>query len=84
MENIKNSNNSLRNGRIMTLKSYYKNLPAPTHPKKEFIRDVATKCDVSEATVRNWVMYGFRPDNEVHIDVLSKETGIPVEELWID
>lgn len=84
MENIKNSNNSLRNGRIMTLKSYYKNLPAPTHPKKEFIRDVATKCGVSEATVRNWVMYGFRPVNEEHIKVLSEATGISADNLWID
>lgn len=84
MENTKNSNNSQKKGRLLTLKGYYKNLPAPTYPKKDFIRTVAAKCDVSETTVRNWVMYGFRPDNEVHIDVLSKETGIPVEELWID
>ena len=84
MENIKNSNNSHGNGRLMTLKGYYKNLPAPTYPKKEFVRTIASKCDVSESTVRNWVMYGFRPDNEEHIKILSNETGIPVEELWIE
>lgn len=84
METIKNSNSSAENGRIMTLKSYYKNLPEPTHPKKALINSIAVQCGVTLATARNWILYGIRPDNPFHIQTISKITGIPVENLWND
>lgn len=84
MESINNSNSFEENGQIMTLKSYYKNLPTPTHPKKELIQSIATRCGVTEVTVRNWIMYGFRPDNQDHVQVISEITGIPAENLWND
>ena len=84
METIKNSNSSGVNGQIMTLKSYYKNLPNPTHPKKELIQNIATRCGVTETTARNWIMYGFRPDNPDHIQIISEITGIPAKNLWND
>ena len=82
---MENSNNSIRlEGKkdIMTLKGYYKKLPKASYPKTEFIRSIAKKCNVSEATVRNWIIYGFKPTNKSHIQVLSEETGIPTENLW--
>ena len=84
METIKNSNSSGGNGQIMTLKSYYKNLPEPTHPKKELINNIAMKCKVTLATARNWILYGVRPDNPNHILIISEITGIPSENLWND
>lgn len=84
METIKNSNSSAENGRIMTLRGYYKNLPEPTHPKKELINSIAVKCCVTLATARNWILYGFRPGNPAHIQIISDITGIPKENLWND
>lgn len=84
MESINNSNSSVEKGQIMTLRSYYKNLPEPTHPKKELIKSIATKCGVTETTARNWIMYGFRPDNPDHVQIISEITGIPAENLWND
>ena len=71
-------------GKIITLRGYYKNLPEATHPKTDFLRAIAKRCDVTETTVRNWVRYGFKPNNSEHIQVLSEMTGIPVENLWDD
>lgn len=71
-------------GNAMTLKGYYDSLPKATHPKSDFLRSVAKRCDVSVCTVRNWTRYGFRPNRKEHIRVLSEITGIPVENLWED
>ena len=71
-------------GKIITLKDYYSNLPEATHPKTDFLRAIAKRCDVSETTVRNWVRFGFKPNNKEHIIVLSEITGIAPENLWND
>ena len=68
----------------MTLRGYYRNLPEPTYPKKEFIRTLAIKCNVTETTVRNWVMYGIKPENKRYVDIISEVTGISPEDLWMD
>lgn len=84
MESIKESNDLECKIRKLTLKGYYKNLPEPSYPKRDFIREIALKCNVSDATVRNWIIYGFRPDNPEHIKILSEATGIPENQLWSD
>ena len=84
MESSRKANEQTDKLCIITLKSYYKNLPNPTHPKKELIRRIAAECNVTEVTVRNWIMYGFRPDNPNHIEIISKITGIAKEDLWND
>ena len=66
----------------MTLKGYYLSLPAPTYPKKDLVKELAQRCSVTEATVRNWIMYGFRPDNAEHVRIISEVTGIPEDNLW--
>lgn len=84
MESIRNSNSSAGNGQIMTLRSYYKNLPEPTHPKKALINSIAVQCGVTLATARNWILYGIRPDKPEHVRIISGITGIPAENLWND
>ncbi len=70
--------------RKMTLKGYYTSLPNATHPKTDLINEIAVETGVSAATVRNWVIYGMRPLNRKHIDVLVSKTGIPAADLWED
>jgi hypothetical protein len=70
--------------RPLTLKGYYLGLPKPTFPKREFVDGIARECNVSTTTVRNWIMYGFKPENVEHIRVLSRFSGIPMNELWIE
>lgn len=66
----------------MTLKGYYSNLPIRKTPRKEFITTVSERCGVSEQTVRNWCIYGMRPQDYKHVKVLSEITGIKEDELW--
>lgn len=84
MESINNSNSSSRKGQIMTLRSYYKNLPDARHPKSELINEIAMKCGVTLATARNWILYGMKPNNPEHVKALVEITGIPAENLWND
>ena len=75
MENNQKTNDLGRKADKITLKGYYKNLPEP---------EVAQRCNVTTATVRNWIMYGFRPENPEYVAVLSEMTGIPADSLWLD
>lgn len=68
----------------MTLKGYYLQLPNANHPKTDFVNELAMEAGVSVATVRNWVIYGMKPQNKNHIEILVRKTGIPAENLWED
>lgn len=77
------SPNSLQKKRKkMTLKGYYEAIPLHSAPRKEFMLRVAEKCGVSEQTVRNWCIYGMRPQDFTHVKILSEMTGIKAEDLW--
>ena len=67
---------------MKTLRQYYDDLPAPTSPKANFIREVAKKCEISEATVRFWVYDKFRPSRKSFYKVLSEMTGISESDLF--
>lgn len=67
----------------MNLKTFYKSLPDAVAPKTEFIRKIARICEVGEPTVRLWVAGTTRPANDEHVNVLSRESGIPVNELFV-
>ena len=69
-------------GGRMTLLGYYNALPPRTFPKTQFVEDVAARCGVDEASVRNWFMGRNRPKTDEQKEVLSQMTGIPVNELW--
>lgn len=70
--------------RKMTLKGYYLSIPDAVHPKTDFVNEIAMEAGVSVATVRNWVIYGMKPQNKSHVEILVRKTGIPAEELWED
>ena len=66
----------------ITLKGYYENLPLRQAPRNDFIQTVAEKCNVTPQTVRNWCIYGMKPQDYKHVLILSELTGIKAEELW--
>jgi len=68
----------------LTLKGYYLQIPDAVHPKTDFVNEIAMEAGVSVATVRNWVIYGMKPQNRKHVDILVRKTGIPADELWED
>lgn len=66
----------------MTLMDYYNSLPKQTSPKSDFIREVAQRCDISEATVRWWLRGQFKPSRKEFYRILSEMTGIPEDNLF--
>lgn len=75
----------MQNSQKLSLKGYYEGLPKPFSPKQNFLEEVQRRCgNVTMTTVRNWVLYGRRPNNPVHKSILSELTGIKEEELWTD
>ena len=66
----------------MTLLGYYESLSEASHPKTEFLNNVASRCNVSFTTARNWVTGRTKPMNPRHIQVLTEVTGIEESELW--
>lgn len=84
MENIKTSNTFEEKSQKITLEGYYQGLPKRSAPRYDFITEVARLCKVTEQTVRNWVLYGVKPQQHIHIEILCKLTGISEEDLWKD
>lgn len=82
MKDVLKTSKTLDEGRNMTLKGYYQNLPSSVHPKTDFINEITKRTGVSFTAARNWVVYGMRPNNPEHIFVLSEITGISPENLW--
>ena len=66
----------------MSLTTFYQNLPERSAPKSEFVRKVARRCNVGEATVRMWVKGKTKPSMNEHLEILSEETGITTKELF--
>ena len=50
MESDNKTNTLKPKSKIMTLKGYYKSLPDPTYPKKDFINTIAERCNVTLTT----------------------------------
>jgi len=66
----------------MTLKSYYETLSMCKSPLQEFVDIVTERCGVSGQTVRNWCLYGIKPQSYAHVKVLMDITGLTEDELW--
>lgn len=66
----------------MSLKKFYDSLPETSSPKTEFIDEVAKECNLTTGTIRNWVKGRALPKEKEYFEILSKKTGIPVEELF--
>lgn len=62
----------------------YDNLPtrAAKAPKTVWVERMAKICMVSEKTVRCWI-YGTQKPDAIKISILSKELGIPANELFV-
>lgn len=84
METIQTSNTFEKKTQKLTLKGYYQRLPFRSAPKYDFITEVSRRCKVTEQTVRNWILYGMKPQQHIHIEILSELTGINEEDLWKD
>lgn len=84
MKNNQSSNTFEKNSQKITLKGYYQKLPLRSAPRYDFITEIARRCKVTEQTVRNWVLYGVKPQQHMHIEILCEVTGINEEDLWKD
>lgn len=83
MKNQSSPNTNGEKRKKMTIKDYYSSLPKRKSPRKEFIQEVCSRCGVTEQTVRNWCIYGMKPQDFRHVKVLSEITGIAEEDLWM-
>lgn len=84
MENFQTLNTFGAKQKKITLKGYYQSLPFRSAPKYDFISEVSRRCKVTKQTVRNWILYGIKPQQHVHIEILCELTGINEEDLWKD
>lgn len=66
----------------ITLKGYYTKLPMRSAPRHNFIKEVVCRCHVTEQTARNWILYGMKPQQRIHIQILSELTGVKESDLW--
>lgn len=64
------------------LEGYYEGLPEASFPKTSFVNETARDCNVSVATVHNWIHGKTKPERPEHRKYLSEKTGIPEDELW--
>lgn len=82
MKNIPPPNKNGEKSEKMTLKGYYSALAEQKTPLQTFITEVSERCSVSEQTVRNWCLYGIKPQSYAHVKVLMELTGLNEDELW--
>ena len=66
----------------MTLKGYYSALSRQKTPLQSFVEAVSERCEVSTQTVRNWCLYGIKPQSYAHVKVLEELTGLSEAQLW--
>lgn len=84
MKSIEKTNSLEGFSQKITLEGYYEGLEIATYPKTEFVNRIAFLTGATTSTVRNWIKGRTKPDKPEHIQILSEQTGIPVEELWKD
>lgn len=84
MEKNQSSNTFEQKVEKLTLKGYYQKLPIRNAPRYDFISEVASRCHVTLNTVRNWILYGIKPQQRCHVEILSELTGIKENDLWAD
>lgn len=72
----------LHNRARMNLKDYYMSLPEKENPRTDFLYRIVFRTGKTLQTVRNWVLYGMRPQRAEYRKIISEETGIPESDLW--
>ena len=74
---------TLKNTEKMNFLDYYNRMSdRRPSPKADFIKKVADRCQISEATVRWWTRGIFKPSRPEFYRILSEMTGIPQEDLF--
>lgn len=82
MENVQLSKDSVHKFPKLSLRGYYQSLPKSISPKTQFLEELVSRCNVTLATVRNWVLYDIKPKEVEHRKIISEITGIREEDLW--
>ena len=82
MKNVPLTKQNAEKKKKMTLKSYYSALADQKTPLQAFVAEVSERCGVSEQTVRNWCLYGIKPQSYAYVKVLMEVTGLEEDELW--
>lgn len=80
MKSINNTNISEKGKNEITFAGYYESIP--TYPKRNFIKEVCKRCEVSRQTVENWATGRSKPQKRSHYIILSELTGIAPEKLF--
>lgn len=65
----------------MTLQEHYNNQPAPTHPKKEFVKKLANRAGVTTRAAQAWAL-GQRTPSKEYWPAIEALTGTPATELF--
>ena len=90
MENNQSSKDFMQKSQKLSLLGYYQGLPERVAPKQQFLEEIQRRCEqatgklVTMTTVRNWVLYGRRPNRHECVAVISELTGIKEVDLWQD
>lgn len=90
MENIQSSKKTDVNLENLSLKGYYQSLPERVAPKQQLVEKIQAECKKmtgvcpTTSTVRNWVLYGIKPQKAIFIQAIINVTGIKKENLWKD
>lgn len=84
MKNKINTKADAKRSKTITLRDYYLSLPKAKviAPRKDFLERIASKCEVTISTARNWVMYGMKPQKPSHVEVIAHETGLSADQLF--
>ena len=90
MEIIQSSKKMAENLEKITLKGYYRSLPERIAPKQKLLEDIQDECGrltgvrPTITTVRNWILYGLKPKNVLHVQAIVNVTKIEEADLWQD
>lgn len=82
MKKNESTNKMTEKSSKIPLEGYYEGLPEASFPKTSFVNETARDCNVSVATVHNWIHGKTKPEKPEHRKYLSEKTGIPEDELW--
>lgn len=90
MEFIQSSKKMDENSEKLSLKGYYQSLPERVAPKQQMVEEIQSEClrltgkRPTITSVRNWVLYGIKPQNAMYVQAIVNVTGIKEENLWLD
>lgn len=88
MEIIQSSKENCEKSEKIHLREYYLSLPERIAPKQRMLESIQDECErltgvkPTITTVRNWVLYGLRPQKPLYTQAIVNVTKIKEEDLW--